>query len=426
MRGRSIRTTTLTCDTFSGLLYPGGTMSDTATLSKDEAEAFRERCRAFLNEHAKPGARRDLEAARSFQAALAEAGLAGLTYDTEFGGAGLTLEHERIFRQVAQEFPAMTGELVISHGMCLPVLNEFGTDEQKRRYMPDNIAARTVWCQMFSEPGAGSDVASLQTRADRDGDEWVLNGQKVWTTLAHRSDYGVIVARTDPEQPKHAGISMFIVDLKAPGVEIRPIHQIDGGSHFNEVFFTDVRIPADNLLGEMNNGWRQATAMLMYERVAIGSMGSGAISQPMYDLLLGAAKATGRLDDPVIRDELMKVYAMETTKSLVAMRTRAELKAGKAPGPGGSLGKLYSSVISWRFREIAMEIAGAGSQAWEPGDALGQMMQSVVLNSFQAGIAGGTDEIQRNIIGDRVLGLPRDISVDTKVPFRELRVGTQR
>ncbi|MFZ8876580.1 MAG: acyl-CoA dehydrogenase family protein [Ilumatobacteraceae bacterium] len=401
-------------------------MSDTATLSKDEAEAFRERCRAFLSEHAKPGARRDLEAARSFQAALAEAGLAGLTYDTEFGGAGLTLEHERIFRQVAQEFPAMTGELVISHGMCLPVLNEFGTDEQKRRYMPDNIAARTVWCQMFSEPGAGSDVASLQTRADRDGDEWVLNGQKVWTTLAHRSDYGVIVARTDPEQPKHAGISMFIVDLKAPGVEIRPLHQIDGGSHFNEVFFTDVRIPADNLLGEMNNGWRQATAMLMYERVAIGSMGSGAISQPMYDLLLGAAKATGRLDDPVIRDELMKVYAMETTKSLVAMRTRAELKAGKAPGPGGSLGKLYSSVISWRFREIAMEIAGAGSQAWEPGDALGQMMQSVVLNSFQAGIAGGTDEIQRNIIGDRVLGLPRDISVDTKVPFRELRVGTQR
>jgi len=401
-------------------------MSDTASLTTADAEAFRERCREFLREHAKPGARRDLAAARAFQAALAEAGLAGLTYDTAYGGAGLTLEHERIYREVAQEFPAMTGELVISHGMCLPVLNEFGTDEQKSRYMPDNIAARTVWCQMFSEPGAGSDVASLQTRADRDGDEWVLNGQKVWTTLAHHSDYGVIVARTDPDQPKHAGISMFIVDLKAPGVEIRPIHQIDGGSHFNEVFFTDVRIPADNLLGEMNNGWRQATAMLMYERVAIGSMGSGAISQPMYDLLLGAAKATGRIDDPVVRDELMKVYAMETTKSLVAMRTRAELKAGKAPGPGGSLGKLYSSIISWRFREIAMEIAGAGSQAWEPGDALGQMMQSVVLNSFQAGIAGGTDEIQRNIIGDRVLGLPRDISVDTNVPFRELKVGTQR
>ena len=140
---------------------------------------------------------------------------------------------------------------------------------------------------MFSEPGAGSDVASLQTRAERDGDEWVLNGQKVWTTLAHESDYGIVIARTDPEQPKHAGISMFIVDLRAPGVEIRPIHQIDGGRHFNEVFFTDVRIPADWLVGEYNNGWRQATAMLMYERVAIGSMGAGSISQPIYDTLAG-------------------------------------------------------------------------------------------------------------------------------------------
>ena len=173
--------------------------------------------------------------------------------------------------------------------MCLPVLNEFGTEEQKRRFMPDNISGKTLWCQMFSEPGAGSDVASLQTRAERDGDEWVLNGQKVWTTLAHESDYGVLIARTDPEQPKHAGISMFVVDLEAPGVEIRPIHQIDGGRHFNEVFFTDVRIPADWLIGEYNNGWRQATAMLMYERVAIGSMGSGSISQPMYDTLLAAA-----------------------------------------------------------------------------------------------------------------------------------------
>ena len=177
-------------------------MTDTATpttLTPEEADAFRERCRAFLAEHAEPGARRNLAAAREFQAALAEAGLAGLSYDAEYGGAGLTLEHERIYRQVSQEFPQMTGELVISHGMCLPVLNEFGTDEQKRTYMPDNIAARTVWCQMFSEPGAGSDVASLQTKAERDGDEWIINGQKVWTTLAHESDYGVLIARTGPK-----------------------------------------------------------------------------------------------------------------------------------------------------------------------------------------------------------------------------------
>ncbi|MEJ7800372.1 MAG: acyl-CoA dehydrogenase family protein [Ilumatobacter sp.] len=404
-------------------------MTDTLTagmLPRDEADEFRYRCRAFLTEHAKPGARRNLDAAREFQGKLADAGLAGLAYDTAYGGAGLTPEHERIWRAVAHEFPQMTGELVISHGMCLPVLDEFGTEEQKTKYLPDNIAGRTVWCQMFSEPGAGSDVASLQMRAERDGDEWILNGQKVWTTLAHESDYGVVIARTDPDQPKHAGISMFIVDLRAPGVEIRPIHQIDGGSHFNEVFFTDVRIPVDNLIGEYNNGWRQATAMLMYERVAIGSMGAGSISQPMYELLLAGARAAGRTDDRVVRDQLMKIYAMETTKSLVAMRTRAEMKAGKAPGPGGSLGKLAGSLIAWRFREIAMEIAGPGSQAWDPSDDRAAALQQTVVGSFSASIAGGTDEIQRNIIGDRVLGLPREPSVDTQVPFKDLKVGTAR
>jgi alkylation response protein AidB-like acyl-CoA dehydrogenase len=397
-------------------------------LSREDADAFRERCRDFLREHAEPGARRNLEAAKEFQHALADAGLAGLAYAKEYGGAGLTLEHERIWRQVSQEFPQMTGELVISHGMCLPVLNEFGTEEQKRTYMPDNISARTVWCQMFSEPGAGSDVASLQTKAERDGDEWIINGQKVWTTLAHESDYGVLIARTDPEQPKHAGISMFIVPLRdTPGVEIRPIHQIDGGRHFNEVFFTDLRVPAENLIGEYNNGWRQATAMLMYERVAIGSMGAGAISQPMYDQLLKAAKANGVDQDPVVRQQLMEIYCMETTKAMVAMRVRAELKAGKSPGPGGSLGKLAGSVIAWRFREIAQAIAGPGSQAWEPSASgnRGDELALTVIGSFSSSIAGGTDEIQRNIIGDRVLGLPRDISVDTNVPFKDLKVGTR-
>jgi len=389
-------------------------------LSPAEAAEFRERCDAFLSEHAVASDRGNLDGARVFQGKLAEAGLAGLPYAKEYGGAGLTDEHDRIWRAVSQQYPAMTSELVISHGMCLPVLNEFGTEEQKRRYLPDNISAKTVWCQMFSEPGAGSDVASLQMRAERDGDEYILNGQKVWTTLAHVSEYGVIIARTDPDQPKHAGISMFIVDLKAPGVEIRPIHQIDGGRHFNEVFFTDVRISVDNLIGEYNNGWRQATSMLMYERVAIGSMGAGSISQPMYDVLVEAAKRNGVIKNPVVRDQLMQLYAMETTRSMVAMRTRAEMKAGKTPGPGGSLGKLASSVIAWRFRSIAQAIAGPGSIAWETTDPTGGELQRHVLGSIQAGIAGGTDEIQRNIIGDRVLGLPRDISVDTKLPFKDL------
>ncbi len=191
----------------------------------------------------------------------------------EYGGAELTLAHEQIWREVKEAYPVMEADFVISHGMCLPMVNDHGTHEQKLRFLPDLISGRTLWCQMFSEPGACSDVASLQTKAELDGDQWVINGQKVWTTLAHVSDYGLAVARNDPDQVKHAGLSMFILDMKAPGVEIRPIHQIDGGSHFNEVFFTDLHIPKYWLLGALNTGWKLATALLMYERVAIGAGG---------------------------------------------------------------------------------------------------------------------------------------------------------
>ena len=215
------------------------------SLSEQDLSDFRTACRTFLDEHAvgislsEPDPRSHATIARSkaFQGKLAEAGLAGLTYQKDFGGAGLTKAHETIWREEYSKYPDMTAQLTISHGMCLPMLSEYGTDDQKETYLADNIAARTVWCQMFSEPGAGSDVASLQTRADLDGDEWIINGQKVWTTLAHVCDFGIVIARTNPEVPKHAGISMFIVDMHDPAIEIRPIHQIDGGMHFNEVFF---------------------------------------------------------------------------------------------------------------------------------------------------------------------------------------------
>jgi len=407
---------------------PNTTSNTTTTadgLGPDEAEAFRARCRAFLQEHATAGSGSNIDGDREFLIAQSEAGLGGIVYPKQFGGAGLTAVHDKIWREEKAAYPPQDTEYIISHGMCLPMMNEHGTEAQKQRFMPDMISGRTLWCQMFSEPGAGSDVASLQSKATRDGDEWVISGQKVWTTLAHKSDYGLVVVRTDPEQPKHAGISMFILDMRAPGVEIRPIHQIDGGSHFNEVFFNDVRIPADWLIGDLNNGWNLATSMLMYERVAIGSGGAGRVNQPNYDLLVGIAKANGAIDNPVVRDQLMQLYIMETTKSLVALRTRAEQKAGKTPGPGGSLGKLMGSVISWRYRAIALEIAGPTSVAWDSGSG-GSFLSKHVLNSFQNGIAGGTDEIQRNIIGDRVLGLPREPSVDTKLPFKDLKVGTQR
>jgi len=238
-------------------------------------------------------------------------------------------------------------------------------------------------------------------------------------------DYGVIIARTNPEAPKHAGISMFIVDMKAPGVEIRPIHQIDGGSHFNEIFLTDVRIPKSWLLGELNNGWNQATAMLMFERVAIGTGSSSGVSHVLADRLIEVAKRNGKISDPVVRQELMKIYCEESTKSMVAMRTRAEMKAGKVPGPGGSLGKLHGARIAWASRPLISRLVGPDSDAWEPGGR-GENWARQILNSFQSSIAGGTDEIQRNIIGDRVLGLPREPMVDKDLPFKDLKVGTQR
>ncbi len=405
------------------------TLPDTKTddsLSPADAESFRVRCREFLTANARPATAISFEWNKEFLALSASAGLAGITYPSEFGGAGLTSAHEKIWREEKSSYAPQDGEFIISHGMCLPMMAEHGSHEQKQTFMADMIAGRTLWCQMFSEPGAGSDVASLQSKAELDGDEWIINGQKVWTTLAHKSDYGLVVVRTDPDQPKHRGISMFIIDMRAPGVEIRPIHQIDGGSHFNEVFFNDLRIPKDWLVGEIYTGWRLATSMLMYERVAIGSSGAGRVSQPMFDALVKIATTNGSITNPVVRDQLVQLYCMESTRSMVALRTRAEMKAGKTPGPGGSLGKLMGSNIAWFYRSIALEIAGPGSVAWDTAEAGAAYLNKYVLNSFQSGIAGGTDVIQRNIIGERVLGLPREPSVDTSVPFRELKVGTQR
>ncbi len=405
----------------------------TSELTTAEADTFRARCKAFLDEHATgirlpgPDPRDEFTVAanRAFQKKLADAGLAGLTYPKEYGGAGLTREHDRIYREEVGHHPDMTGQLTISHGMCLPMMNEYGTHEQKAKFLARNISGEDLWCQMFSEPGAGSDVASLQTRAVRDGDEWIINGQKVWTTLAHQSDYGILIARTDPDQPKHAGISMFVVDMKAPGVEIRPIHQIDGGQHFNEVFFTDLRIPADWMIGEYNNGWRLATAMLMYERVAIGTGSSSGVTHPNSDRLIEEAKKRGVSNDPVVRQGLVQIYMEETAKSLVSLQTRAALKAGKTPGPGGSLGKLHGAKIARMIRALNGSIFGMSLIAPD-NDPKADLWQHMMLSSFASHIAGGTDEIQKNIIGDRVLGLPREPMVDKDQPFRDLKVGTQK
>jgi alkylation response protein AidB-like acyl-CoA dehydrogenase len=404
-------------------------ITDTAELAE-----FRRKVRSFLAEHAPKRATRgddggtafeaaaaDLATQKAFQRALADAGLAGLTWPKPWGPA-LTPEHQRVFNEEAAGYELPTTAYIIGLGMVIPTMIEFGTDDQRERYVAKALRGEEIWSQLFSEPGAGSDVASLQMRAERDGDEWVLNGQKVWTTGAQLSDFGAVIARTNPENPKHRGITMFIIDFKAPGVEIRPLRQMNGGSGFNEVFFTDVRVPDSNRIGDVDDGWRCAIAMLMNERVAIGSGGGGGRNvgvKPLVDL----ARRRGVLDHPVVRQGIADVYIRTQIMSYIGQRTRAAVTAGKAPGPEGSIAKLVGALLARRTSDLGIAIAGAGGQAWE--DQRDSRWALGVLSAPAARIAGGTDEVQRNIIGERVLGLPKEPQIDRDVPFKELKVGTQ-
>jgi alkylation response protein AidB-like acyl-CoA dehydrogenase len=351
-----------------------------------------------------------------------DAGLAGLTYPTQLGGAGLTPLHQEVFTRVSAGWRLPNGPLAISHGMCLPMLAQFGTEEQKARYLPDNISAETIWCQMFSEPGAGSDVAGLSMRAVRDGEEWILDGQKVWTSGAHYCDFGIVVARTDPTLPKHQGLSMFIVDLREPGIEVRPLVQISGARGFNEVFFSDARIPAGNLLGEVNQGWNLAVSMLMFERVSIGA-GGGALNARRGPELAALARDLGRATDPVIRQGLADLHIREEIKGYIGQRIRSSVAAGRVPGPEGSIAKLNGAVLARRTRDLAMSIIGTAGQAWDDGDPSSDVAarwSSFCISAAGMSIAGGTDEVQRNIIGERVLGLPREPDPFKGAPWQDI------
>jgi alkylation response protein AidB-like acyl-CoA dehydrogenase len=405
--------------------------------SETDLEQFRARVRAFLEEHAPKRKQQteddddsaemeatvaDLPTQKAFQAALFDAGLAGLTWPKPWG-QGLTPEHTRIFNEEAAGYDLPTSAYTIGLGMVIPTMIEFGTDEQRERYVHKALRGEEIWSQLFSEPGAGSDVASLQTRAERDGDEWVINGQKVWTTGAQLSDFGAIIARTNPENPKHRGITMFIVDFKAPGVEIRPIKQINGGSGFNEVFFSDVRVPDAWRIGEVDDGWRCAIAMLMNERVAIGAGGGGGRGLSVK-ALARLAESKGLKDDPVVRQGIADVYIGQTIMKFIGLRIRAAVTSGRAPGPEGSIAKLAGALLSRKTSDLAIAIAGAGGQAWQ--DEKDGRWAQLVLSTPASRIAGGTDEVQRNIIGERVLGLPEEPQVDRDIPFKQLKVGTQR
>ena len=414
-------------------------VSDTDPTTPDDDVAFIGRVEAFHAEHCvriddpsgSGGGSEDpdgLVAARAYQGALVDAGLAGLTHPVEYGGAGLTAHHQELFTRTATAWYRPDSALSISHGMCLPMLGQFGTHEQKAAHLADLIRGTTIWCQMFSEPGAGSDVAGLSTRALLDGDEWIIDGQKVWTSGAHYCDFGLVVARTDPTLPKHQGLSMFIVDLHAPGVEIRPLVQMSGARGFNEVFFQDVRVPAANLLGDVNQGWNLAVSMLMFERVSIGA-GGGALNAKRHPELIQLARDLGRSDEPVIRQALAALHISEEIKGYIGQRIRSAAAAGRVPGPEGSIAKLTGALVARQARDTAMAIVGTAGQAFgRRGDgdeldqraAAGRKWSGFCVSAAGISLAGGTDEVQRNIIGERVLGLPREPDPFKGAPWQDI------
>jgi alkylation response protein AidB-like acyl-CoA dehydrogenase len=403
-------------------------------MSEVSVTDFRNRARAWLEENAprrasadgesgEPG-RAGIAAQKAFQARLYDAGLAGITWPREYGGQGLTNAEQIAFGQEARDFALPVSAFIIGLGMPGPTILELGTEEQKKRYLPRLLRGEEIWCQLFSEPSGGSDVASLITTAVRDGDEWVLNGQKVWTSGAQYSDYGAVIARTDPTVPKHNGITMFIVDMRSPGVTVRPLKVATGATPFNEVFFDQVRLPADSVIGQVNDGWRAAVVMLRNERVAIGTMAAPRTSPLSYDSLSGLAARLGGDADVEVSRKLAELYARERSVRLFGQLLREEAMAGRDPGPRGSVAKLAGAELGIFASLVAADVLGPAAAGSDSADV--RAVLTAMISAPGSSIAGGTNEIQRNIIGERVLGLPKDPGVDRGTPFNQLRVGTLR
>jgi alkylation response protein AidB-like acyl-CoA dehydrogenase len=397
------------------------TTAGTATETRTSDEALvADRIRQLLAEH--PPATTDVVA---FLGAQFDLGLAWVHFDEGYGGLGLAPKlQERInaeLRAAGAPHPYLRNP--IGYGMGAPTVYTHGSEEQKKRYLRPLFTGEEVWCQLFSEPGAGSDVAGLSSRAVRDGDEWVVNGQKVWTTLAHLSRWGMLVARTDPDQPKHKGLTYFVVDMHAPGVEVKPLRQMTGDAEFNEVYFTDVRIPDAERLGEVGEGWRVSLTTLMNERVSIGGTvaprGSGPIAEAVK--LYKAAKEAGTAGG-VQREELMKLWSRAEVGRLTNLRASGARKRG-VPGPEGSIGKMASAELNKDIYSFCIDLSGPqgvlyGTYDLQRNEGLGGGdVRQAFLRSRANSIEGGTAEVMKNILGERVLGLPGDVRTDKDLPW---------
>jgi alkylation response protein AidB-like acyl-CoA dehydrogenase len=386
-------------------------------------EQIRARVEELLAAH-DPGA----TPSAAFLGARFDAGLAWVWFPEGLGGLGLRQELQSLVERELRKAgaPNESERNVIGYGMAAPTILTHGTDEQRRRYLRPLFTCEEIWCQLFSEPGSGSDVAGLATRAVRDGDEWVLTGQKVWTTLAHTASFGLILARTDPDVPKHRGMTYFVVDMHAPGVEVRPLRQMTGDAEFNEVFFTEVRIPDSQRLDEVGAGWRVATTTLMNERVAIGGGVPSRASGPIHEAMEVYRSRPGR--SVTERDRLMRAWVAAEVQRLTNMRAR-ELRRAGTPGPEGSVAKLAGAELNKRIYELCVDLMGmegtlyAGNYDMRRPERAGFGHDDVrhsFLRSRANSIEGGTSEIMRNILGERVLGLPGEPRTDKDLPWSQV------
>ena len=377
--------------------------------------------------------RKTTDSMHEFWSKQYDLGLAWVHFPVGTGGLDLNPKFQlMINEELRKEGISINNRIanILGIGMGAPTISEYGTDDQKNKYLRPMFAAEEIWCQMFSEPGSGSDLASLSTKAVDDGDGYIVNGQKVWTTLGHLAKWGLLVARTDPNVPKHRGLTFFIVDMESEGVEVRPLRQITGEAEFNEVYFTDVKIPKENVLGEVGDGWRVSLAILMNERVAIGGnvreRGAGA---PGHLVQLWKDK---ELDDPVIKDQLMELWIQQEAVRLTNLRA-TQLREKGTPGPEGSTSKLHEAEINKASYEFGMDMLGNDGLLFPRGYALSQPelnfdndsfgftdTQSLFLRARANSIEGGTSEIMRNIIAERVLGLPSEPSLDKDKAWKDI------
>ena len=405
-----------------------------------EEAAFRADVRRFLEANAKrrsatetahrgryiPDANmaESLARAKEWQAKKADAGFAAITWPKKWGGRDGSPIEQVIYNQEEANYAVPRGVFEIGLGMCIPTMMAYGTPEQLERHVRPALRGEEVWCQLFSEPAAGSDLAGLRTRAERSGDDWIINGQKIWTSGAHFADFGIIVTRTDPDVPKHQGLTFFFLSMKSPGIEVRRIKQISGTSNFNEVFFTDVRVPDSQRLGNVGDGWKVSLTTLMNERLAVGDAPG-----PDFDDIFALARSL-ELDggpairNPAVREKLADWYVKTVGLKYTKFRTMTALSRGQTPGPEASITKLVSASKLQEIASYGIDLMGMTGAVMDGEIApMEAWFQEALLYAPGLRIAGGSDEILRNIIAERVLGMPGDIRPDKDVPFRELKSG---